>query len=91
MKTFCKNCHKICTGQTRQIIAQGLQKFAHQNTVEVGNLKTATDLVVLGIGEDYAKGLLPITFHSNRVTIYVAAGPAQTPQNWMRVKLQLCN
>ena len=44
------------------------------------------DLVVLGIGEDYAKGLLSITFHSSRMTIYVSAGSAQTPQKWMRVK-----
>ncbi len=29
----------------------------------------ACDLVVLTLCEDYAIGLLPITFHSNRVTI----------------------
>ncbi len=28
----------------------------------------------ISIGEDYAKGLLPITFHSSRVMIYVSAG-----------------
>ena len=34
----------------------------------------------------YAKGLLTITFHSNKVTIFVTAGSARTPHNWMRVK-----
>ncbi len=45
------------------------------------------DLVVhvLGIGEDYAKGVLKITLHSSRVAIYVSAGSGRTPQNWMRV------
>ncbi len=42
-------------------------------------------IVVLCIGEDYAKGLLRITFNSSTVTIYVSAGSTRTPQNLMRV------
>ena len=39
------------------------------------------DLVVLGLCDKYAKGLLRITFHSSKVTIFVTAGSA-----WIRVK-----
>ncbi len=39
----------------------------------------------IGCSEDYAKGLLSITFHSSKVTISVTVGSVRTPHNWMRV------
>ncbi len=33
------------------------------------------------------KGLLPITFHSSRIMIYISAASVRTPQNWVRVNL----
>ena len=43
-------------------------------------------LVVLGLCDEYAKGLLRITFNSSKVLIFVTAGSMRTPHNWMRVK-----
>ncbi len=47
------------------------------------------DFVVLGLCEDYAKGLLSITFHSSKVMISVTAGSVRTPHYWMRVNRNL--
>ena len=37
----------------------------------------------------YAKWLLPVTFHSSKMTIYVSVGSVQTPKNWMSVNWTL--
>ncbi len=52
-----------------------------------GNLKVVTYSLLVVLCEDYAKGLLSITFHLSKVAIFVTAGSMQTPHNWMRVKV----
>ncbi len=55
--------------------------------LNIGCSSKKCDLVVLGLCEDYAKGLLSITFHSSKVTISVTPGSVRTPHNWMRVNI----